>query len=143
MLPKQLLPALPFSLPVHIRKLRHPSSPRVPERFSICLKPGYVGHMTTEENHDEAIPSPVMTADELSAYLRINRRTLNRLLKKHPIPSFRVGSNHRFDRQAIDDWVRAQELQLALPAQELEATLPMSPFRRGRRPRVGISRSSS
>jgi excisionase family DNA binding protein len=99
--------------------------------------------MTTEGNHAEAIPSPVMTADELSAYLRINRRTLNRLLKKHPIPSFRVGSNHRFDRQAIDDWVRAQELQLALPAQELEATLPMSPFRRGRRPRVGISRSSS
>jgi excisionase family DNA binding protein len=81
-----------------------------------------------------------MTVGEVCEFLRINRSTLYRLIKAKKIPSFRVGSEHRFQRQAIDDWVRAQELQLALPTQELEATLPTPPSRRGRRPRVGISR---
>jgi hypothetical protein len=29
---------------------------------------------------------------------------------------FRVGSDYRFNRQAIDEWRRAQELQAALPS---------------------------
>jgi excisionase family DNA binding protein len=112
--------------------------------FAFVLNSGLnIGNMAIMGKPVPDSSPPVMTADELSAYLRINRRTLYRLLKKHPIPSFRVGSNHRFDRQAIDDWVRAQELQPALPAQELEATLPTPPSRRGPRPRVAISRSSS
>jgi excisionase family DNA binding protein len=58
---------------------------------------------------------PVLTVDELSAYLRIHRNTLYRLIKAGQIPCFRVGFDYRFNREAIDAWQRAQEAQPSLP----------------------------
>jgi len=78
------------------------------------------------------VTSPVMTVEELSAYLRIHPTTLYRMIRKRQIPVFRVGSNHRFNRQAIDEWRRAQEVKSAAPAQELQPALPAQPSRRGR-----------
>ena len=73
--------------------------------------------MATAAKHDQAVPS-VMTVYELSAYLRIHHTTLYRLIRKRQIPCFRVGSDYRFNRQVIDDWRRAQELQSALPSSQ-------------------------
>jgi excisionase family DNA binding protein len=65
---------------------------------------------------DRGTFAEVLTVDELSAYLRIHRSTLYRLIKTRQIPFFRIGSDYRFNRQAVADWSRAQEGQPAPPA---------------------------
>jgi excisionase family DNA binding protein len=85
-----------------------------------------------------------MTAVELSDYLRVHPNTIYRLLKTKKIPSFRIGSEHRFSRQTIDEWVRGLEAKSAPPTQELQPAAPAQPRRRGRPPRVNnTSRSPS
>ena len=51
----------------------------------------------------------VMTADEVAELLHVHKTTIYRLLKAGQIHSFRVGSEHRFSREAIDEWRKAQE----------------------------------
>ena len=84
-----------------------------------------------------------MTAVELSDYLRITRSTLYRLLKAKKIPSFRIGSEHRFSRRSIDEWLRAQEAKSTsngAPVGALSEALPAQPsWRRGRPPRLNRS----
>ena len=46
-----------------------------------------------------------MTSASLASYLRCNQSTIYRLLKKKQIPAFRLGSDWRFFRSAIDDWI--------------------------------------
>jgi excisionase family DNA binding protein len=46
----------------------------------------------------------VMTVNELADYLRIHRTTLYRLLRRGELPGFRVGSDWRFDLDAIERW---------------------------------------
>lgn len=48
----------------------------------------------------------LMTVAELSRYLRFTRKTLYRLLKQGSIPSIKIGNKWRFDREAIDRWLR-------------------------------------
>ncbi len=45
-----------------------------------------------------------MTVNELSDYLRVHRSTIYRLLKKREIPGFKIGSDWRFNVEAIDQW---------------------------------------
>ena len=52
----------------------------------------------------------IMTISALGRYLRCNRHTLYRLLKERKIPAFRVGSDWRFSRSAIDDWIAAHRV---------------------------------
>jgi excisionase family DNA binding protein len=72
----------------------------------------------TGGKHDQANPLPVMTVDDVDQLLRIHHTTLYRLIRKRQIPYFRVGSDYRFNRQAIDEWRRAQEFQPALPSSQ-------------------------
>ena len=46
----------------------------------------------------------VMTVAELSVYLRVHRSTIYRLLKQRDLPAFRIGSDWRFNVEAIDQW---------------------------------------
>ncbi len=46
----------------------------------------------------------VMTVNELSGYLRVHRSTIYRLLKKGQLPGFKIGSDWRFNVEAIDQW---------------------------------------
>ena len=46
----------------------------------------------------------VITITELSEYLRVHRSTLYRLLKKGQLPGFKIGSDWRFNVEAIDRW---------------------------------------
>jgi excisionase family DNA binding protein len=47
---------------------------------------------------------PVLTARDLSNYLRVHPSTVYRLLKSGQLPAFRVGSDWRFNREQIDRW---------------------------------------
>ena len=51
--------------------------------------------------HPEA---KVITISELSEYLRVHRSTLYRLLKRGQLPGFKIGSDWRFNVEAIDQW---------------------------------------
>jgi excisionase family DNA binding protein len=46
----------------------------------------------------------VLTVSELSEYLRVHRSTIYRLLKKGQLPGFKIGSDWRFNVEAIDQW---------------------------------------
>jgi excisionase family DNA binding protein len=46
----------------------------------------------------------VLTVNELSDYLRVHRSTIYRLLKRGQLPGFKIGSDWRFNIEAIDRW---------------------------------------
>jgi len=54
------------------------------------------------------IGSNILTVDELSEYLQVHRTTIYRLLKQGKLPGFRVGSDWRFNLEAIDRWCLEQ-----------------------------------
>jgi excisionase family DNA binding protein len=52
--------------------------------------------------------SRIMTVRELADYLRVHPITIYRQLKCGQLPAFRVGSDWRFDVEAIDRWCLGQ-----------------------------------
>jgi excisionase family DNA binding protein len=52
-----------------------------------------------------AAPSPIMTTAEVAEYLQVHQRTIYRLIHKGQIPAFKVGSDYRFDSDAIEKWM--------------------------------------
>ena len=50
-----------------------------------------------------------MTVQELAIYLQVHRSTIYRLLGQKKLPAFRVGSDWRFSRKALDQWMKSQE----------------------------------
>jgi excisionase family DNA binding protein len=56
-------------------------------------------------------PAPageIMTVPTLAEFLRCNQSTIYRLLKKKQIPAFNLGSDWRFFRSDIDEWIARQ-----------------------------------
>ena len=51
-----------------------------------------------------AEPINVMTVREVSVYLRVRPSTIYRLLRRHEIPAFHIGSDWRFNIEEIDRW---------------------------------------
>ena len=47
----------------------------------------------------------VLTVRELAGYLRVHQSTVYRLLREQKLPSFRVGSAWRFNREEIERWM--------------------------------------
>ena len=54
----------------------------------------------------------VLTVAELAGYLRVHRTTVYRLLKRRQLPSFKIGSDWRFNVEAIDEWRMQQSMAL-------------------------------
>jgi excisionase family DNA binding protein len=52
----------------------------------------------------QAPPGNIMTVRELADYLRVHPSTIYRLLRERKLPAFKVGSDWRFSREAIDHW---------------------------------------
>ncbi|HTQ23721.1 MAG TPA: helix-turn-helix domain-containing protein [Candidatus Binataceae bacterium] len=52
----------------------------------------------------DTVTQRVMTVQDVSAYLRVHPSTVYRLLKRNELPAFRVGSDWRFNVEAIDRW---------------------------------------
>jgi excisionase family DNA binding protein len=53
--------------------------------------------------------SKVLTAKELSAYLKVHVSTIYKHLKLGKLPGFKVGDDWRFTMEAIDRWQLEQE----------------------------------
>lgn len=54
----------------------------------------------------------VITIGELAEYLHVHRSTLYRLLKRGRLPGFKIGSDWRFNVEAIDRWRMDQDKAL-------------------------------
>ena len=50
----------------------------------------------------------IFTLDELTAYLKVGKRTLYRLAANGEIPAFKVGGTWRFRQSEIDRWINDQ-----------------------------------
>jgi excisionase family DNA binding protein len=53
----------------------------------------------------EYILAQIMTTKELAEYLRLHAITICKLSKEGKIPSVRIGSRWRFDKEVIDKWI--------------------------------------
>jgi excisionase family DNA binding protein len=51
---------------------------------------------------------PILTASELSKYLHVHKATIYRMAGVGKLPGFRVGSDWRFNVDAIEQWQRDQ-----------------------------------
>ena len=58
-------------------------------------------------------PTKVMTVRELSDYLHCHPSTIYRMLRRNQIPAFHVGSDWRFNIEAIDHWILGQQYLIA------------------------------
>lgn len=58
----------------------------------------------------------LMTVNDLKDYLRLDRRTLYRLIKENRIPAIKVSGQWRFRKEQIDEWLENQQ---NLPKQDL------------------------
>ena len=62
----------------------------------------------TQDMAQAAESDQIFTIKELSEHLRVHPTTIYRLLRQGRLPGFRVGSNWRFSREAIEQWERDQ-----------------------------------
>jgi excisionase family DNA binding protein len=53
-------------------------------------------------------PDSLMTVKEMAAMLRVSAQTLYKMLEQGEIPAVKVGSQWRFDREKIKDWMESQ-----------------------------------
>jgi excisionase family DNA binding protein len=60
-------------------------------------------------------PGDVLTIEELSAYLKIPKSTLYKLVREGKVPCQKVGRHWRFRKEAIDRWL--ENLPAVSPAQ--------------------------
>jgi excisionase family DNA binding protein len=49
-----------------------------------------------------------LTLNEVATYLKRARSTLYRMAQRRELPASKIGRTWRFDREAIDDWLRQQ-----------------------------------
>lgn len=60
---------------------------------------------------NESVNGPineVLTAGEVAAYLRVSLSTIYRLLKTGDLPAFKIGSDWRFNRVHIEEWLKSR-----------------------------------
>src|SRR5262245_48496370 len=50
----------------------------------------------------------VLTAGEVASYLRVSLSTIYRLLKGGDLPAFKIGSDWRFNRVHIEEWLKSR-----------------------------------
>jgi len=53
----------------------------------------------------------LMTLEEVAHYLRVNSKTIYRLLDKRAIPARKVGRQWRFEKASIDVWLRQRSIE--------------------------------
>lgn len=52
--------------------------------------------------------SPFLTTDEVLEYLKVNARTVYRLIKAGQLPAIRIGRQWRVRRSDLDAWLERQ-----------------------------------
>ncbi|HEU5366952.1 MAG TPA: Clp protease N-terminal domain-containing protein [Ktedonobacterales bacterium] len=53
---------------------------------------------------------PLLTSDEVAAYLRVDVVTIRRLVNRGELPAYRVGGEYRFRRQELEEYLQRQRV---------------------------------
>ena len=48
---------------------------------------------------------PLLTLEQVAAYLNVNKFTVYRLLARKDLPAFKVGNQWRFKRELVEAWL--------------------------------------
>jgi excisionase family DNA binding protein len=75
------------------------------------VNPKLVNPMTMKSSKEQG--DQILTVPMLAEYLLCHPSTIYRLLKNRRIPGFRVGSDWRFRRSAIDQWLNKATISSA------------------------------
>jgi len=51
------------------------------------------------------MPDPIMTVDQVAAYLKLHPLTIRRLAREGEIPAFKVGRQWRVKRELLELWM--------------------------------------
>ncbi len=51
------------------------------------------------------MPNDILTLQEVAEYLKVDQRTVHRMLKSKQLPAFKVRNQWRFKKEAIDKWI--------------------------------------
>ena len=101
------------------------------------LDDGYHGSLRSKtglalaaNTHQTSGHTKILTVKEVSDYLRANPSTIYRLLRRGLLPAFKVGSDWRFDMEAIDNWRQEQSTQLMAAARLKRPKPPRRPKRK-------------
>ncbi len=62
----------------------------------------------------QQVAHEVLTLDEVAAYLRLPKETVERQAMRGQLPARRIEDTWRFLKTAIDDWLRSQDSRLIL-----------------------------
>jgi excisionase family DNA binding protein len=54
----------------------------------------------------------IMTVNEVASYLRVNKKTMYRLISEGNIPATKVGHQYRLSKTAVDDWLRKESVSV-------------------------------
>jgi excisionase family DNA binding protein len=49
----------------------------------------------------------LLTTEQVARYLKVDKFTIYRLVTQQKIPAFKVGSQWRFKKKMIDEWLKA------------------------------------
>lgn len=55
----------------------------------------------------------VLTLKQLAEYLKVNEKTIYRLIAGKKVPAFKVGGAWRFLRGDIDGWIKQQSVEFS------------------------------
>ena len=58
-----------------------------------------------KDDTGESVLAQIMTTKEMGEYLKLHQVTICKLCKEGKIPSIRIGSVWRFDKEIIDAWI--------------------------------------
>src|SRR5690348_4395804 len=53
---------------------------------------------------------PLLTSDEVAAYLRVDVVTIRRLVNRGELPAYRMGGEYRFRRQELEEYLQRQRV---------------------------------
>jgi len=60
--------------------------------------------------HDVA-PRPIMTTAQVAQYLQVSLGTVYKLLRRGQIPAFKIGTDYRFNKDAIEKWMTDRQVK--------------------------------
>ena len=56
-------------------------------------------------------PEPLMTLEDIAAYLQLHLRAVNRLAKRGELPVMKIGRVWRVKREVLDRWIIEQSMK--------------------------------
>ena len=57
---------------------------------------------------DSSVVEPVLTLQDVAAYLKLTEKTIYRLSQRKELPGFKVGGSWRYRRRDLDAWIESR-----------------------------------